>query len=29
MRYDGGTFYESVLTAIVWLTRTLLGWNRP
>jgi hypothetical protein len=27
MRYDGGTFYESVVTAIVWLARTLLGWG--
>jgi len=27
MRQDGGTFYESVVTAIVWLARTLLGWR--
>jgi hypothetical protein len=27
MRYDGGTFYESVVTAIMWLARTLLGWE--
>jgi hypothetical protein len=27
MRQDGGTFYESVVTALLWLTRTLLGWG--
>jgi hypothetical protein len=27
MRQDGGTFYESVVTALIWLTRTLLGWG--
>ena len=27
MREDGGTFYESLVTATVWLARALLGWE--